>query len=162
MIREWEINLDNISSNTLYKKKEDLKTNINLLRVRKKQKSKKPHFIREESWRYKRLGDTWRRPKGIDSKMRFKKKSGPRSVGVGYRSPKKIRGFHPSGFEEKHVHNIKDLEKIGPKQVVRLAHTIGRKKRLQIIDKARELRIHILNTRGVSIDEPKKSKKISI
>ena len=47
---------------------------------------KKPRFRRQESWRYKRVGDTWRRPHGIDSKMRKKVKGWPPSPCPGYRS----------------------------------------------------------------------------
>ena len=36
---------------------------------------KKPKFRRQESWRYKRVPDKWRRPHGIDSKMRKKVKN---------------------------------------------------------------------------------------
>ena len=71
-----------------------------LLRIRSAQKSKKPDFNRQESWRYKRVKSSWRRPRGRDSKMRKKKGGWPKLVNVGYCSPKKVRGFHPSGFEE--------------------------------------------------------------
>ena len=49
---------------------------------------KKPKFRRQESWRYKRVTDRWRKPHGIDSKMRKKIKGWPASPTTGYRSPK--------------------------------------------------------------------------
>jgi large subunit ribosomal protein L32e len=124
-------------------------------------KARRPKFQRQESWRYKKLSPAWRRPKGLDSKMRIKKKGWPKSVEIGYRSPKDIRGLHPSGFEEIMVFNVDDLEKINSWNVARIAHTVGMKKRLQIIEKAKELDIHILNTRGVGEVEPKESEKTS-
>ena len=52
---------------------------------------KKPRFRRQESWRYKRVTDRWRKPHGIDSKMRKKIKGWPTSPTTGYRSPKRTR-----------------------------------------------------------------------
>ena len=77
-------------------------------------KHQKPKFRRQESWRYKRVTDRWRRPHGIDSKMRKKIKGWPASPTTGYRSPKKSRGLHPSGFLETRVQNIVDLSGIDP------------------------------------------------
>jgi large subunit ribosomal protein L32e len=135
---------------------------IVLLRVRTRQKGKKPHFIRQESWRYNRVGLSWRRPRGIDSKMRLKKKGRPKVVEVGYRSPKVVRGFHPSGFEERLVHNLEELEAVAKSQVVRIGHTVGSAKKLKIVEKAHELGLHVLNARGVDLDEPEESKKTSV
>ncbi|MDG7039035.1 MAG: 50S ribosomal protein L32e, partial [Nitrososphaerota archaeon] len=48
---------------------------------------KKPKFLRQESWRYKKLKPNWRKPKGIDNKMRLQEKGWPPLVKVGYRTP---------------------------------------------------------------------------
>jgi large subunit ribosomal protein L32e len=133
-----------------------------LLRVRKLQKSKKPDFVRQESWRYKRVKASWRRPRGRDSKMRKKEGGWHKSVEVGYRSPVKVRGVHPSGFEEVLVHTPKDLENINSKAVVRIGHTVGLKKKLRIIEKASELNLHVLNPKGVGEDEFKESEENGI
>ena len=133
-----------------------------LLRVRKLQKIKKPDFVRQESWRYKRVKSSWRRPRGRDSRMRKKDGSWPKSVNVGYRSPAKVRGIHPSGFEEILIYNTKDLEKVTSRNVVRIGHTVGLKKRIVIINKANELSLRVLNTRGVGEDELKESEKNGI
>ncbi|MBD3254485.1 MAG: 50S ribosomal protein L32e, partial [Candidatus Lokiarchaeota archaeon] len=55
-----------------------------LLELRKKMKKKRPKFRRVESWRYKRVKDSWRRAKGIDSQTRKKTKSGVKMPNVGY------------------------------------------------------------------------------
>jgi len=116
------------------------------LKLRARLKSKKPTFRRQESWRYKRVSQIWRKPDGIDSKMRRKVKGWPKSVEVGYRGPKKARGLHPSGYEEVMVRNADELAEIDPNtQAVRIAHTVGMKKRAEISVRAGEGHIHILN-----------------
>ncbi len=113
-------------------------------------KSKKPRFRRQESWRYVRIHEAWRKPKGIDSHMRLSVKGWPPLVKVGYRLPKAVRGLHPSGLKEVLVHNVKELEKISPdKEVARIASTVGKKKRIEIARRAKELGIKLLNARGV-------------
>ena len=122
------------------------------LSIRETLKRKKPRFQRQESWRYKRVKRSWRRPKGIDSKMRIKRKGWPKSVGVGYRSPKSVRRLHPSGFEEVIVYNVKELEEITPNQAIRIGHTVGMRKRAEIIERAEKMKIFVLNKRVESIE----------
>ena len=122
------------------------------LSIRKTLKGNKPDFIRLESWRYKRVKSSWRKPKGIDNHMRLKKKGWPKSVDVGYRSPKVVRGFHPSGFEEVIVYNVKDLEKINSNHAIRIGHTVGDKKRANIMERAKELKIFVLNKRVKTVE----------
>lgn len=116
-------------------------------RLIRRVRRKKPEFKRQErSWRYKRVKESWRRPKGLDSKMRLKRKGWPPSVSVGYKSPRVIRGVHPSGFEEVLVHNLKEAENLDPnKQVIRIAHTVGAKKRALILKRAKKLGVTVLN-----------------
>lgn len=110
------------------------------------EKRKKPDFIRPESWRYVRIKPNWRRPKGIDHKVRKEYKGWPARVKVGYGSPKEIRGLHPSGFREVIIHNVQELLKLDPKiEAAKIAHTVGTKKRIEIFEKAKELGIHVLN-----------------
>ena len=109
---------------------------------------KKPKFMRQESWRFKRVTDRWRRPHGIDSKMRKKIKGWPASPTTGYRSPKKTRGLHPSGFVETRVQSVTDLAGIDPElQAIRIARTVGGRKRVEIMALAEEKGIHVLNPR---------------
>ena len=116
--------------------------------LRESVKKKKPSFVRQESWRYKRLKESWRRPRGLDNKMRRKIKGWPLTVSVGYRGPKAARGLHPSGYKEVLVYNTEGLKKIDPKtQAVRIAHTVGKRKRAKILVEARKKKITILNPR---------------
>ena len=121
-------------------------------------KHKKPRFRRQESWRYKRVGDRWRKPHGVDSKMRKKVKGWPASPTTGYRSPKKTRGLHPSGFVETRVQSVEDLGGIDPElQAIRIARTVGGRKRVEILALAEEKGIHVLNPRRIR--EPEEFKE---
>lgn len=121
-----------------------------LIELRKKMKKKRPKFRRVESWRYDRVKDSWRKARGIDSKTRKSKKSGIKSPDIGYRTPKKIRGIHPSGYEEKRVITKKDLEGLDPnKHAIKISSRLGAKKRIPLIEYAQKKGFKILNM-GVS------------
>ena len=120
------------------------------LKARKRAKQKKPEFLRSESWRYSKLSESWRRPRGLDHKMRRKIKGWPPMVSTGYKGPKVARGLHPSGYREVLVHNTKEINELDPKtQAARIAHTVGRKKRAQIIAEARAKKLVVLNAKEV-------------
>jgi len=121
---------------------------LRYLKIRMRIKSRRPKFRRQEWFRYKRLGEKWRRPKGLHSKMRKRVKYRPAVVSIGYRGPSAVRGLHPSGFREVIVHNVKDLEGVDPKtEAVRIAATVGLRKRIEIEKRAEELGIRVLNRR---------------
>ena len=103
-------------------------------------------MIRKRGKIYKRLGLKWRAPRGIHSQLRKHKKEAGNLPKSGYGSPRSVRGMHPSGFEEVIIFNLKDIEKIKPeKQACRIASTVGKKKKLEIMKKASELKIKVLN-----------------
>ena len=107
---------------------------------------RRPAFKRQEWFRYSKLGESWRRPKGIHSKMKRNLKRRPPVVDIGFRGPAEVRGLHPSGFEEVMVYNVEGLEGIDPKaQAVRIGGTVGTKKRIDIQERADELGIRVLN-----------------
>ena len=138
--------------------------NEELLALRKKVSSKRPEFIRQESWRYDRLAENWRKPKGKDNKMRKQKSGVPAIVKVGYRGPRIARGLHPSGYTDNVVHNVAELARLDPKKdAARLGHTVGKRKRIEMIAKATELGIKVLNVGKLAPKEraadPKQQKK---
>lgn len=132
--------------------------NDELLRARKKVSATRPKFVRQESWRYIRLAENWRKPKGIDNKMRKQVSGVPPLVKVGYRGPKKARGLHPSGYRDRLIHNVRDLEKLDPKiDAARIGHSVGRRKRIDIVNKANTLGIKVLNRGNVALESTQKN-----
>lgn len=125
-----------------------------LMKLRKNISKRRPKFKKFESWRLVRIKDHWRRPTGIDNKMRQKRKGWPKSVKIGYSSPKAVRGLHPSGLEEISVFNIGDLTIVDPEtQVARIGGSVGRKKRSTIVLEAAKLGIKVLNPVEIEPEE---------
>lgn len=134
--------------------------NEELLAARKKVAERRPKFVRQESWRYDRLAENWRKPKGKDNKMRKQKSGVPALVKVGYRGPRISRGLHPSGYTDNIVHTVVELAKLDPKKdAARLGHTVGKRKRIAIIAKANELGIKVLNAGRLAPKKEEKEKK---
>lgn len=107
---------------------------------------KKPKFLRQTVHSYKKLEKRWRKPRGSTSKLRrHMKPKGLRPL-VGYRKPEAVRYLHPSGFREVLVFNTKDLEKIdSKKEAVKIGSSVGKRKRQEILKKAEEKKIKVLN-----------------
>ena len=116
------------------------------LKLRARAKNKKPKFVRAESWKYDRFSLSWRKPRGLDNKIRRKIKGWPPGPSTGYKGPISARFLHPSGYREVIVFNVEDLSNIDINiQAARIAHTVGKRKRALIIAEAKKLNIKILN-----------------
>lgn len=121
-----------------------------LLEVRKRINRKRPSFRRVESWRHKRVKDSWRKARGIDSQTRKKTKTGVKSPSVGYRNPKKVRGLHPSGYEEIRIFTLEDFKGLSNrKHAIKVSGKLGAKKRIALIDYAQSRGFKVLNI-GIS------------
>lgn len=119
-----------------------------VLRIRKEMAAKRTRFLRQEWFRQKRLGYTWRKPQGGQSKLRRHLGYRIPVPSIGYRGPRAARDLHPSGFEEVIVHTMRDLTRIDSKrQAVRIAATVGDRKREMIQKQADDLGIRVLNRR---------------
>ena len=120
------------------------------LSKRNRMSHKRPTFKRQNWFRYKRLGEKWRRPRGIHSKMRRHFKYRSPVVQIGFRGPASVRGLHPSGFEEVMIQTPKEVDNVNPEvQAIRIASTVGDKKREVIVKKADKLKIRVFNRRDL-------------
>ncbi len=141
--------------------KKDVAVSVqNALKIRARSKSKKPAFVRPESWRYDKFAVSWRRPRGLDNKVRRKIKGWPPSPSAGYKGPKLARGLHPSGCEEVLVHNLAEIAVLNPDlQVARIAHTVGMRKRAEIIAEAQKLNLTVVNAAASVKEAPAEEEK---
>ncbi len=122
-----------------------------LLEIRKKIKNRKPVFVRQDAHKKVEIGWKWRRPKGLDSKMRLRKRGYRRCVEVGWGSPKKIKNFDKSGLKIRLISSIKELDNINAKtEGIIVGKCVGLKKRILLLKKTEEMKITVLNIKNVA------------
>ncbi len=107
------------------------------------------NFKRPEHWKYRRLGEKWRKPRGSKNPARRGKAGRPALPRIGHRRPAALRGRHPSGLDEVLVHRPEELATLDPaKVVVRIARTVGGRKRAAILAAARENGLRVIQNEG--------------
>ena len=132
-----------------------------LLDIRKNMKARKPNFIRQDAHKKAEIKKKWRRPKGLQSKMRLHKKGYGKSPSQGYRTPSAVRGLDASGLVPIIVSSKKELENIDVKdQGAMISAKVGIKKRIELVNYAKEKGIVILNIKNVDKFLAKVDKKL--
>ncbi|MCI4362768.1 MAG: 50S ribosomal protein L32e [Thermoplasmata archaeon] len=119
-----------------------------LLTIRTDGDRRRPLFVRTASHRYWRIGrwESWRKPKGQQSKQRRHYGYRPTIVSIGFGSPRRTRGLTPTGFRPQLVHTTEEIDRLDAKREAALiARTVGTRKRLVLEERARERGIHVLN-----------------
>ncbi|KAL3633234.1 60S ribosomal protein L32-1 [Castilleja foliolosa] len=105
-------------------------------------------FKRVQSDRWVSVKQNWRRPKGIDSRVRRKFKGCTLMPNIGYGSDKKTRHYLPNGFKKFVVHNVKELEVLmmhNRNYCAEIAHNVSTRKRKDIVERAAQLDIVVTN-----------------
>ncbi len=109
---------------------------------------KKPKFFRRTWNKVIRMGKQskkkrkWRRAYGRDNKMRLKEKAYGKMPSIGYGACRKDKD-KINGMIVMKVANINDLKKIKEGGII--IGSVGKKKRQEIIKKADEMKLKILN-----------------
>lgn len=104
-----------------------------------------PSFKRPNLSVNARIRDRWRKPRGNDSKQRMHLVWAGALPDVGYRSPKDVRGKHPSGKDEVLVAGENELVKVPKDSVIRFSSKLGEKTRVRMRKWASDKGIRTLN-----------------
>merc|ERR1711918_334429 len=111
-------------------------------------KKKTNKFKRHQSDIHARVSESWRRPKGIDSRVRRKFKGKVLMPNIGYGSNKKTRHMMPDGFKKILINNEKDMELLmmyNRTYAAEVASSVSRKTREAILERAKVLDIKVTN-----------------
>jgi large subunit ribosomal protein L32e len=121
------------------------------MRLIRARNGKRATFKRQCIHQKKKLDDVWRRPRGLQSKQRKQIRAKGRLPKPGFGGPAAVRGLHPSGYEEVLVFAPVDLEGLNAEtQGVRVAATVGNRKREIIQEKALGLGLKVFNLKDAS------------
>ncbi|CAN0506050.1 unnamed protein product, partial [Laminaria digitata] len=119
---------------------------INKVNVVKKRNKK---FARHQSDRFMRIkNSSWRKPKGIDGRVRRRFKGCLPMPNIGYGSDKRTRNVLPNGFLKFLVHSVKELELLlmhNRKYAAEIAHNVSSRERKEIVERAGQLHIRVTN-----------------
>lgn len=103
-------------------------------------------FNRFQSDRFKTVGASWRKPKGIDNRVRRRFKGSMVMPSIGFGSNRKTRHMMPSGHKAFLVRNVNDVELLlmhSKTYAAEIAHNVSSKKRIDIIAKAKQLNVKV-------------------
>ena len=112
-------------------------------------KRSKPKFLRVDWHKQIKLGKgvkknlKWHGAKGRHNKLRLNRKGRMQRPKVGWGAENIVKGFI-EGMEAVRVENLKDLEGVKKGQGILIAK-VGAKKRTEILTKANEMKLKILN-----------------
>ncbi|KAK4337073.1 hypothetical protein RND71_043703 [Anisodus tanguticus] len=105
-------------------------------------------FTRHQSDRYHRVKLNWRKPKGIDNRVRRRFKGERFMPNIGYGSAANTKFMLPNGFRKVVVNNLKELEvlmMLNRQFCAEIGHAVSAKKRKLIVERAKQLSIHVTN-----------------
>ena len=112
-----------------------------------KKRTKK--FARHQSDQFWRIGrSSWRKPKGIDGRVRRRFKGAIPMPSVGYGSDKQTRNVHPNGFKTVVIYNVSELEMLlmhNRTYAATVASSVSSRVRREIVTRAEQLAIRVTN-----------------
>merc|ERR1711982_103236 len=118
---------------------------LNRIKIKKKRTNR---FERHQCDRKIAVKPNWRKPKGIDSRVRRRFKGTIRMPKIGYGNNKKTRFLLPSGFYKFVVHNVSELDMLlmhNRQYAAQIASTVSVRKRHDILRRANQLDIKVVN-----------------
>lgn len=120
------------------------------LKGKKIVKKRVKKFIRHQSDRYNKLKPNWRKPKGIDNRVRRRFKGQYLMPSIGYGSNKNTKHCmrDHKGFKKLLVHNLRELEVLmmsNRQFAAEIAKGVSSKNRKSIVERASQLDIYVTN-----------------
>ena len=111
-----------------------------------KKRTKK--FVRHQSDLFNRVKSSWRKSRGIDSRVRRKFKGSIPHPSVGYGSDKITRNIHPHGFKTVVINNVAELEMLmmhNRTYAATVSKSVSSRVRRAIVERAEQLAIRVSN-----------------
>ena len=106
-------------------------------------------FARHQADQFKRIArSSWRKPKGIDGRVRRRFKGALPMPSIGYGTDKKTRNVHPHGFKTVVVNNVAELEMLmmhNRTYAATVGHSVSTRVRREIISRAEQLAVRVTN-----------------
>lgn len=126
---------------------------INKIKKRNKQ------FTRFKSDQYPgKLSTSWRRPRGIDNRVRRQFKGNKPMVKIGYGTKKEHKHVLPNGFKKITIKNAKDLEMLLMNNrtfCAEFAHNLSSVSRKKLLERAKQLNVKVTNAKGKLVTQDK-------
>ncbi len=120
--------------------------NEKLLELRKAMKGRKPNFkIQNSNDPKKRFAGRWKRPKGLQSKMRERRKGNPKYIEPGYGSPREVRGATAEGFFPAIISSLGSIASVKEGAGIIVSATVGMRKKAEILKAAAGRKLRVLN-----------------
>lgn len=118
------------------------------LMLRKALNAKRPKFKRQEAGQRRENKGSWRKPRGLHSKMGVRKAGHAAMVEPGYRGPRIARGLHQGGLKPVLVRNSAQLASVGKNSGAVIVSSVGLAKRIGIVKAASEKGVPLLNIKN--------------
>lgn len=100
-------------------------------------------YKRQDAGKQKRIGTKYRKPKGLQSKMRLRRKGYPSRPSSGQRTERSLRGLH-DGQLPVVVRTVAELTGLKACPII-ISAKLGDRKRTMILEKAKEQSLTIIN-----------------
>jgi len=134
-----------------------------MMKLRAEISKRRPEFPRNKSGhRMKLRNSTWRKPKGKHTKLRLHEGSRLPIVKDGFRGPVVTRGLYKTGLPIAMVYTMQDLLKLKSSEHVAIIANVGQRKKYDLVKKAVEMNISLVNIPSVQkfLDKIEKAIKV--
>merc|ERR1711925_21596 len=108
-------------------------------------------WFRHQSDRFKCVPSAWRKPKGIDNRVRRRFKGQMVMPSIGFGSNKKTRHMMPSGHKAFLVNNVRDVDLLlmhNKTFAAEISHAVSSRKGIEIVARAKELGVKVTNPKA--------------